>query len=648
MGVPPRVVIASLIAAVALVVNCRNDSSAQSRRAVSVSVGYAASVDELRRWDAIVDGMLRTGDLVVTARRADRWLPDRTHEYLAQHVAGVPVYGAGVMRQLERGVTVSLLGTIQRGLDVAAGPFLPAVEVVARLELSTGAALAAAQSPQLVVLPLPAGAAVPTYRLLADDARVYFAAAADGALVRAVDAFDEQAPPGAGRAGDIVTLDLRFDGQRSAALLEPGPFRTPRWTASDVAAHADVDLHTARTYDYFGRRFGWFGPDGVHGRIVSLVNAGIHGARAYRPPYGPDGAGAYVYGLAEGGSGVALHTVAHELMHGVAHFTVGRRTGTVAGLVTDFATSVRLGPREFTDDDGRTHFCETASFPIQIEGEWQSLPAWCQDGRFLLASAQGAGVNEAFADIFSTAVQFFHEQAGVPAGYVVGGGSDQPFAPRRSLADPASLGDPDAYSARLELALAVDDRRWHYSGFAFEEGRFAGSTQGCCYGGEHWNSTILSHAFYLAVEGGTNRTTGIRVTGAGEARRAQIEAIFFRALSELMPPAMSFPLAADAIRQSAHDLAPGSAAQQAVEQALNAVGLPPANEWEGTAADGRAAGAHEDDSAYRTGDDGGRSPASTGQRAATGGAAALLLADEPAATQSTGWDVRASGVGYMN
>ena len=506
----------------ALVVSGGNDGSAQSRRAVSVSVGYAASVDELRRWDAIVDGMRRTGDLVVTARRADRWLPDRTHEYLAQHVTGVPVYGAGVMRQLERGVTVSLLGTIQRGLDVAAGPFLPAVEVVARIELATGASLATAQSPQLVVLPLPAGTAVPTYRLLADDARVYFAAAADGALVRAVDAFDQQAPPGAGRAGDIVTLDLRFDGQRSAALLEPGPFRTPRWAASDVAAHAHVDLHTARTYDYFGRRFGWFGPDGVHGRIVSLVNAGIHGARAYRPPYGPDGAGAYVYGLAEGGSGVALHTVAHELMHGVAHFTVGRRTGTVAGLVTDFATSVRLGPREFTDDDGRIHSCETASFPIQIEGEWQSLPAWCQNGRFLLASAQGAGVNEAFADIFSTAVQFFHEQAGVPAGYVVGGGSDQSFASRRSLADPGSLGDPDAYSARLELALAVDDRRWHYSGFAFEEGRFAGSTRGCCYGGEHWNSTILSHAFYLAVEGGANRTTGLRVTGAGEPRRAQM------------------------------------------------------------------------------------------------------------------------------
>ena len=34
------------------------------------------------------------------------------------------------MRQLDCGVTVSLLGTIHRGLDIAAVPLLPAAEVV--------------------------------------------------------------------------------------------------------------------------------------------------------------------------------------------------------------------------------------------------------------------------------------------------------------------------------------------------------------------------------------------------------------------------------------------------------------------------------------------------------------------------------------
>ena len=49
-------------------------------------------------------------------------------------------------------------------------------------------------------------------------------------------------------------------------------------------------------------------------------------------------------------------------------------------------------------------------------------------------------------------------------------------------------------------------------------------------GGEHWNSTILSHAYYLAIEGGTNRTTGLSVEGVGDASRSEVERIFFRAI----------------------------------------------------------------------------------------------------------------------
>ena len=43
------------------------------------------------------------------------------------------------------------------------------------------------------------------------------------------------------------------------------------------------------------------------------------------------------------------------------------------------------------------------------------------------------------------------------------------------------------------------------------------------------NSTLFSHAFYLAIEGGRNATSGVSVTGVGAANRAQIEKVFFRA-----------------------------------------------------------------------------------------------------------------------
>ena len=94
------------------------------------------------------------------------------------------------------------------------------------------------------------------------------------------------------------------------------------------------------------------------------------------------------------------------------------------------------------------------------------------------------------------------------------------------------------------------------------------------YDGVHWNSTILSHAFYLAIEGGQNRTTGRTVQGVGAVNRHQVERAFFRAMTHLMPARTSFRMTAAVIRQSAVDLfGVGSATQRAIDQALNAVGL---------------------------------------------------------------------------
>ena len=672
MATAPRLVVSVVLAGI-LFVSAGRGAAPQLPVAVPVVAGYATQLDELREWDALVDRMTRAGDLVVVSRRPDRVLAGRAHEYLVQTVAGIPVHGGGISRQLQGGVTVSLLGTLYQGIDVDTAPSLAAAEAAGRIEQQTGATLVPDFPPRLVVLPSPAGSYALTYRALAVDARIHFADAMDGVLVYAVDAFESQLPAHPSRlgsevgsrsadrpsahgrlaSGGIVTLDTGFDPRRRAALLEPGPFRMPRWTSDDVAAGGgrgngsaaeDVGVHTRLTYEYFARRLGWRGVDGANGRIVNLLDEAFPGSRAYPPPYGPDGTGAYLYGSADGVPWVALDTVAHELTHGMARYAVGRRTGSDAGFLTNAGMGTRLGPERFTDAGGRIYACATAHLPVHIGGAWHSLPARCEGGRFVLASAQGGAVGEAFADIFSTAVGFFHERAGATADYLVG--ADYPSGPFRSLADPGSLGTPDAYAARTEFALVADGRFSHYSGFAFTEGRFAGSTGDCCHGGEHTNSTILSHAFHLAIEGGTNRTTGLAVAGVGGASRGQVEEIFFRALTELMPQATSFPQAADAIRQSAADLAPRSAAQRAVEQSLRAVGLGPPS-GAGTAGRRRA----------RPSDvDAGRSAAGAEDAAADGGTDRLsggtpgwggvrTLAGAADETDETG---RAPRVGYMN
>ena len=91
----------------------------------------------------------------------------------------------------------------------------------------------------------------------------------------------------------------------------------------------------------------------------------------------------------------------------------------------------------------------------------------------------------------------------------------------------------------------------------------------------HINSTILSHAFYLSIEGGRNRTTGLAVEGVGGVNRTLVERAFFRAMTDLMPSQPKFAMAAAVIRQSAVDLyGARSATYLAIDQALNAVGLP--------------------------------------------------------------------------
>ena len=613
MHTAPRLVMVSALAGVVILATGRQAASQLSPGEVSVAAGYSTGVDELRQWDATLDGMSRTGELVVVSRQADRTLPGRTHEYLAQFFEGVRVHAAGVSRQLDQGVTVSLFGTLYSDIDVETAPALTAGEAASLLVQRTGAAPVDRLLPAPVILPLIGGSYELTYPLTLENAYTYFVSAADGAVVHREAAFDTQSSSvgiGAGflgdtkkvsasqedgrfeahdrlRPGGIVTLDMGFDEERLDVLLERGPFRVQRWTSSDIGADADNDwedpavvdghVHMGWTYDYFAQRHGWFGVDGERGRIVGMVNNDFFNAIAYRPPFGPEGAGVYVFGQRGVPDSdatqprVALHTVAHELMHGVTYFSVAERTGD--GVYTNRPASARLGPTSF-EYEGAHYACSETRFAIPIEGEWQSIPALCEAGRFVLLSYQGSAVNEAYSDIFGVSTGFFHEANGATGTYEYG--SEYAAGVLRSLSDPWSRNYPGDYRYRYEFALAFDGQYWYFSGAVFVNAELSfWSQDACCYGGQHWNSTILSHAFYLAIEGGTNLGTGITVEGTGASNREQVERIFFRALTELTPAATSLPQIADVIRQAAADLAAGTSVQQAVEEALIAVGLPP-------------------------------------------------------------------------
>jgi thermolysin len=162
----------------------------------------------------------------------------------------------------------------------------------------------------------------------------------------------------------------------------------------------------------------------------------------------------------------------------------------------------------------------------------------------LIYQNEPGALNEAFSDIMATSVEFYTQPG--KADYLLGEDVVTPGG-GRSLQNPMAFGDPDHYSIRYTGTL--DN------------------------GGVHTNSGIANHAFYLAIEGGRHRL-GATVQGVGAANRLQIERVFYRAFTTFLTPSASFSQARAATVQAARELyGAGSAAETAVIQAWNAVGV---------------------------------------------------------------------------
>lgn len=221
------------------------------------------------------------------------------------------------------------------------------------------------------------------------------------------------------------------------------------------------------------------------------------------------------------------------------------------------------------------------------------FPVVCNAGRFVLASNHGGAINEAFSDVFGIATEFFHQPPGngpLQADYKLGEDLIG-FGPNRAADAPASLiamsssAGPIPYPDHANrmfsfmLGVAQGTRTNPISVVILPwtlQGNQLVTVPSSDAGGVHVNATVLSHAFYLAIEGGRNATSGLTVAGVGAANRAQIERAFFRAMTVLMPNAPSMTIAALAVTQAATDLyGANSAPAIATRQAMQAVGLLP-------------------------------------------------------------------------
>jgi thermolysin len=502
------------------------------------------STAERRAWTSRVDTMLRDGELRIRQSREDPLVAGRTHERADQYYRGVRVFGADIARQLRDGATESIFGTIYEGIAVDTTPTIDEDRARELLGASLGIAIDARTAAELMVLPLDAGGYALAWRIRVvsrRDTRQYFVSARTGTTL--FDYSDRKTQTAVGRAlgvlGDFKKISVRTSAgqyQTRDDLRPPDietydmkgdPARTDRvligltnLSSNDLGTDADNDwtdgaigdahIYAGYTYDYYFKRFGRRGLNNADLRMQNLVHPV---RRADIDIYGdlyPD----FFVNAFYDGNGVMVFGEGLP-----PNFTLdGQTIDYFSGALDIVAHELTHGVTEYTSN--------------------------------LIYRNESGALNEAFSDIMGIAVEFFFQPAGngpLKADYLMGEDVIRPGG-TRSAENPGVFGDPDHFSKR-----------------------FLGSTDN---GGVHINSTIVSHAYYLAIEGGTNRTSGLSVQGVGGANREQMEKVFYRAFTQLMPANSTFSVARAATIQAARDLyGSNSAPERAVTQAWTAVGV---------------------------------------------------------------------------
>ena len=199
----------------------------------------------------------------------------------------------------------------------------------------------------------------------------------------------------------------------------------------------------------------------------------------------------------------------------------------------------------YGDGDGTTF---TPLTTIDVAGHEMTHGVTEYTANLTYANESGA-LNEATSDIFGAMVELRTDGGTVTTNtWLIGEDCYTPGTAGdalRSMSSPFTYGDPDHYSIR-------------YTGTADS-------------GGVHTNSGIANQAFFLMAAGGTNRVSGIAVTGIGA---NPAERIWYRALTTYMTASTNFAAARTATINAADDIfGAGSTQATGVAQSWCAVGV---------------------------------------------------------------------------
>lgn len=554
---PVRRPVVVLLLAVCVLLRMHSLGHAAPQGELSV---VAMEPDAVRIASEVVDQMAGAGELRGRRVIDDPLVQGRRHERWQQFWEGLPVLGATLTRQRDGHAARSVFGVIHP--DIRVDP-TPTLSMTSAVLIAFGTAQPdAAPEPELAIIRNPNGGdhrlVYRIRRFLDSGAHERLVDAHSGEVVQALNNTKTQTAhlpcpdcavgSGRGVKGDrkkmsvtvgagaftandalrpspILTYDMRGDWQRALDVLTGSDQLVPGDLATDVDNDwedgPNVDAHTGTGWviDYLFERFGRKGLDGRNSPIVSLVHP-VRRADLLDVPLN-----------------------IKNLFHLNAFF---------CGLCGPYGTIVYgEGLPVGVVLDGTGQSVNFFSAGLDIVGH-ELGHAVTELSSQLLYQGESGALSEAFSDLLGVGIEFFMADTGRHPSeeddYTIG---EDVLTPGgiRSLSNPQVLGDPDHYSKR-----------------------FLGSADN---GGVHTNSLIASHAYYLAIEGGTNRTSGRQVEGVGRENRRWVEQAFYRAYVFMLPADATFAVAREATIQSARDLAgdEGSRLEQAIAAAWDAVGV---------------------------------------------------------------------------
>jgi Zn-dependent metalloprotease len=280
------------------------------------------------------------------------------------------------------------------------------------------------------------------------------------------------------------------------------------WDSAIQQAGVDAHVGAAKTFDYYQGKFGRNGIDGN---------------------YGP-------------GSTAAGANGAVNLLVSRVHFGSSGRYNNAFWNGTNMS---------YGDGDGVNFLPLTT---IDICGHEMTHGVTERTANLTYSKESGA-LNESWSDVMGSMVELYADGFVSADTWKIGEDAYTPGTAGdalRSMSNPNSVGDPDHYSLRLYPGTCT-----------------ASSSNDNC--GVHTNSSIANHAFYLIANGGTNRVSGVAVTGIGAAKAEQV---WYKALTSYMTSSTNFAGARTATENAATALyGSGSAEVAGVSRGWCAVGV---------------------------------------------------------------------------